>query len=140
MKRYTISLISRIRERSSKFIMQKLSENGITGIVSSHGDIIGTLFEIEKCTMTDLAKKIQRTKATLTVLVDKLVAGGLVVREKSTDDSRVTYIKLTPKCMKIRPVFEKISEELNAITHEGLSEEEAEMLETLLGRVNKNFE
>lgn len=140
MKRATISLISRIRESSSKFITQKLEENGIKGVVPSHGDIMAVLFNVEKCTMKDLAQKIKRTKATLTVLVDKLVALGLIEREKSSEDSRVTYIKLTQKGTEFKPIFEKISKELNSTVYNGFSENEAGIMESLLERVSKNFQ
>lgn len=140
MKKNSISLISRIREKSSKFITQELEANGIKGVVPSHGDIMAVLFGIEKCTMKDLAQRIHRTKATLTVLVDKLIFLGLVEKEKSNEDSRVTYIKLTNAGLKFKPVFEKISNKLNSTVYKGFTEEEASILENLLEKVNKNLE
>lgn len=50
--------------------------------------------------MKELAEKIFRKKPTVTVLVDKLVTLGYVIKEKSKADSRVTFIKLTEKRIK----------------------------------------
>ena len=98
-----IALISRIREKSNRFIVRELEEHGISGIVPSHGDILYILLREERCTMTDLAAKIHRTKANVTVLVDKLVECGYVNKEKSAEDNRVTYITLTEKGKSLRP-------------------------------------
>jgi len=139
MKLCTISLISRIREKSSKFITDKLAENGIKGVVPSHGDIMAVLFSVEKCTMKELANRIRRTKSTLTILVDKLVTLALIEKEKSHEDSRITYIKLTDKGFAFKPVFEKISKELNSKVYNGFTDEEADAVEHLLEKISNNL-
>ncbi len=139
MAQDTISLISRIRENANKFICSELETNGIKGIVPSHGDIMAVLFKYSKCTMKELASNIHRTKATLTVLVDKLEKIGYVKREKSSDDSRVTYITLTEKGIALKPIFEKISEKLNNLVFKNISEQEEEVLHKLLEKINKNL-
>ena len=136
----TISLISRIRENANKFICQELEKNGITGIVPSHGDIMAVLFKSHKCTMKELAANIRRTKATLTVLVDKLEKIGYVKREKSSQDSRVTYITMTKKGLDLKPVFEDISQKLNNLVFTDVSEKEGETLHKILEKINKNLE
>lgn len=139
MKHNSISLISRIREKSSKFLTDKLDENGIKGVVPSHGDIMAVLFSVEKCTMKELASRIHRTKSTLTILVDKLVMLGLIEKEKSNEDSRITYIKLTDRGLAFRSVFEKISKELNSKVYNGFTDEEADAVEYLLEKISKNL-
>ena len=140
MAQDTISLISRIRENANKFICKELKTSGITGIVPSHGDIMAVLFKSHKCTMKELAANIRRTKATLTVLVDKLEKIGYVKREKSSQDSRVTYITLTKKGLDLKPVFEDISKKLNNLVFTDISEKEGETLHKILEKINKNLE
>ncbi len=140
MAQDTISLISRIRENANKFICSELETSGIKGIVPSHGDIMAVLFKSHKCTMKELAANIRRTKATLTVLVDKLEKIGYVKREKSSQDSRVTYITLTKKGLDLKPVFEDISKKLNNLVFTDISEKEGETLHKILEKINKNLE
>jgi len=140
MIRNTVSLIARIKENANKFICDELEKEGIQGIVPSHGDIIAVLFTKNKCTMKELAHNIHRTKATLTVLVDKLEMRGYIKREKSTEDSRVTYITLTEKGDSLKPVFRKISNELNEVLFAGISEKEETLLHDILEKMNKNIE
>ena len=132
--------MSRIREQANKLIVRELRQRGVEGIVPSHGEIMVHLFAAEKCTMQNLAKQINRTKPTVTVLIEKLVACGYVVKEKSAEDNRVTLIKLTAKGWELKPIFEVISAKMNAIVYQGLCEEEAEMLEKVLTQINGNLD
>ncbi|MFX4263513.1 MarR family winged helix-turn-helix transcriptional regulator [Pelotomaculum propionicicum] len=135
-----LSLISRIREKANKFIVRELENHGIKGIVPSHGDILVVLFKGDKYTMRELADMINRTKPTVTVLVDKLVEYGFVEREKSCTDSRVTYIKLTGKGNELKPVFDDISKKIDALLYGDLTDGEAEDFEMLLHKVNANLD
>jgi len=134
-----IALVSRIKEKAYRLIVRELEAHGIDGIVPSHGDILAHLLTGEKYTMKDLAEKIHRTKPTVTVLVDKLVDFGYVIKEKSHEDSRVTFIRLTEKGLGLKPSFIEISERLNAVVYKDLSDEEAEYLEVILEKINRNL-
>ncbi len=128
-------LISKIKEKGNRFITEQLQQNGINGLVPSHGDILVVLYQHEKLTMKDIANKIHRTKPTVTVLVDKLEKLGFVKREKSYEDSRVTYIMLTQKGYEFQPVFEKISSDLNSLLYKNLTDEESELIDKLLEKM-----
>lgn len=139
MRKNAIALASRITDRAHKLIIRELEAHGIEGIVPSHGDILVSLLSGETYTMKDLAEKIHRTKPTVTVLVDKLVAYGYVTKVKSSEDSRVTFIELTKKGRALQPSFAEISAKLNAIVYKNLSDEEAELIERLLGKIDSNL-
>lgn len=139
-KSNAIALMSRIREKANKFIIRELAEHGVDGVVPSHGEIMVQLFTGRKYTMKELAEKIHRTKPTVTVLIDKLVDFGYVIKEKSAEDNRVTYIKLTPKGLALEPIFIEISEKLNHLVYSGLTESESLSFEKMLTEVNRRFE
>lgn len=88
--------------------------------------------------MKEIADRIHRTKATVTVLIDKLERENFVKREKSTADNRSTYIILTQKSIDLRPVLEKIAEELNTMLYKGFTKDEAKQLDQLLEKMLKN--
>ena len=135
----TISVIARIREEANKLIMNELEAAGLTGVVPSHGDIIAVLLEHKKCTMKELADKIHRTKATLTVLIDKLEKKGLLVRQKSQDDNRVVYITLTPEGEALKSLFVKISNKLNQKAFAGIGSEDLKKLNKMLKNIRENL-
>ena len=135
--RNLLSLVSKIHEKGNRFIVEMLSKNGADGLAPSHGDILVCLYTKDRMTMKEIADKINRTKPTVTVLVDKLEKLGYLKREASKEDSRYTYILLTEKGKMFKPVFEKISNGLNKMLFENLSDEEADNLENLLSKIIK---
>ena len=130
-----LSLVSKIREYGNRFIIEELKRNGIDGLAPSHGDILVCLYEQNKMTMKDISDKIHRTRPTVTVLVDKLEKLGYVKREVSKEDNRYTYIVLTKKGLDFKPLFEKISDDLNDMLYKNLSDSEADTLEKLLEKI-----
>ena len=138
-----IALMSRITELTNRMIVDELHAHGIEGIVPSHGGILTRLFTGKQYTMQEMAAAIHRTRPTLTVLVRKLEAQGYVLREKSKADSRVTFLRITEKGRALESVFREISDQMNALVYQGLSDDEAQrmsgqlrqMLERLAGAV-----
>lgn len=137
--RDAISLISKIREKSNKLIETEMSQNGIEGIVTSHGDIIYALFKNKRMTMAEIANKIGRDKSTVTALIDKLVKLGYVIKERDTEDTRVVYVTLTQKGYELEPIFEAVSAKLLEVFYLGISEEEKEELTKILNKIYSNF-
>ena len=137
--RDAISLISKIREKSNRFIMSEMLKHGIEGIVTSHGDIIYALFKKPRLTMAEIAEKIGKDKSTVTALVDKLVRLGYVIKEKDTHDTRVVYVALTHKGNELEPVFEEISSELLDVFYLAISEKEKAELTKVLTKIYNNF-
>lgn len=133
--RNLLALVSKIHEKGNRFIIEELKKNGAEGLVPSHGDILVCLYQNDKMTMKEIADKIHRTRPTVTVLVDKLEKLGYLQRKISQEDSRYTYIVLTKKGKDFKPVFEKISQNLNDMLYKNLSEQEADILENLLQKI-----
>jgi len=135
-----ISLSSRLSNKANKYIITELKRHGLNDIVPSHGDILVLLLDGNAYEMGELAKKIHRTKPTITILVEKLEKSGYLQKIKSDVDARYTKVLLTSKGFELKPIFETISQELNEKAYQGLSAEEADILETLLARAIANFE
>ena len=85
--------------------------------------------------MKEIAEKIHRSKPTVTILVNKLEKFGFVKREKSSEDSRITYIMLTSKSKDFKPIFEKISKDLNKMLFKNLANNEVQLLGELLEKM-----
>lgn len=136
-----VGLISNIREKSAQFINNQLRENGVEGLINSHGTILSILYDYDgKITMNEIGKIIGKKKSTLTDLIRKLVELGYITREKSEKDSRVVEITLTEKGWEFKPLFEEISDNLLEKTYKDFTEEEKETLMLLLNRIRKNYQ
>lgn len=84
MKYLAVFYASRIRKAGNQFLTNELEKASLKGIVPSHGDIIKCLLMFGAMSMQELAKKVDRTKATVTVLIDKLEKLELVKRTRSS--------------------------------------------------------
>ncbi len=135
-----ISVISNIHFEANSLIVSELKKYDITELAPSHGSILNALFySKEKLRMNDIAEKINRDKSTVTALINKLVKNGYVIREKCSIDSRITFILLTDKGLKLKPIFESISEKLISTTYKDINQKEREYVVNLLEKILKNF-
>lgn len=133
------NVISRIHQLAEEFLKSELEKAGLTGMVASHGHILGCLFMEDKLPMWRIVSLIKRRKSTLTVLADKLEQEGYILREASPTDSRVRHLALTPKAEAVRPVFTDITRRLQERLWNGFSpEEQAQFMDYLL-RMENNF-
>ena len=135
-----ISHSSRLRDMASDIILSKLVQRGISDLAPSHGDILAQLFNgADGCTISELAGLTHRTKSTVSVLVDKLVASGYVMKTTGKADARTVQVTLTQKGWSLRGVFEEISLALNARLLCDFKEYEAQALEDMLRRCVANL-
>ena len=140
MKFNLVALSSRVSELANRFLVKELEKRGIKGIVPSHGGILLQLYNNKSLTMKSLAEKINRTKPTVTVLINKLIAEEYVTKEKCPIDSRVSFIKLTDKGKALEPLFFEISKDMNNKVYENLTKEEAKQVELLMEKVLLNLQ
>ncbi|MDX9744828.1 MAG: transcriptional regulator [Arcobacteraceae bacterium] len=139
MEKNLIYLTSKISELSNKLIISKLEKNGIKSIVPSHGDIFHLLYLKERVTMKEISDFVNKTKPTVTVLVEKLEKLDYILKEKCDKDSRITYITLTSKGKNLEPIFKKISEEINYEVYKNLSNDESLAVEETLKKIIKGL-
>jgi MarR family transcriptional regulator, 2-MHQ and catechol-resistance regulon repressor len=67
------------------------------GLTPSQFDVIVTLGDTEGMACKELSEKTLVTKGTLTGVLDRLSAKGLIERIPSREDRRAIFIRLTPK-------------------------------------------
>lgn len=134
-----LSLISKISHAGHSFIVHKLREHHYGKLAPSHGDILVLLYKHKKITMQEIAARICKTKATTTVLVKKLEKMDFIKREKSPEDNRITYIRLSQKGIEFKTVFDEISQELNQMLYKNFTAEQMTQLDYMLEKLLKNI-
>lgn len=139
-KYLVISKISKIRSEVYEHIESELRKRGIDGLVVSHGNILDRLYDNNgKLTMKEISERINRSKSTVTQLVDKLLKSGYVIKEANPEDKRFSYIVLTEKGLSIKKDFKEISDSVIRMFCQDFTEEETQILLSLLDRVINNF-
>ena len=110
------------------------------GIVGSHGSIFSCLYQSGgQIKVTELAKKISKSKSTVTELVNKLESLGYVNKINCCVDGRCTYVVLTDKGKAVKKDFDMISKKLIDKAYKGFTEEEKEILMQGLEKMRRNF-
>jgi MarR family transcriptional regulator, organic hydroperoxide resistance regulator len=137
--RRLISHIAVVRDKANAFISKRLTDHGIKQIAPAHGSVFYQLFDVEELTMGRIAAQVHRDKSTVTALVNRLVELGYAEKRKSLTDARATHVRLTDKGLAMKPVFDKISDELLETAYRGFSPEEEYILIRLLERAIANF-
>lgn len=98
-----------------------LSECGVSDITLKQIGYLKLIDKNDEVTFSRLARLTKNSKPTITETINKFAKMECVYREKSTDDGRIFYIRLTEKGRKIAnaennallQVIEKIADSLN---------------------------
>lgn len=136
----THSLISLVYKKMNDSLTQKLSDAGLSNIVTSHGSIFNILFQEKELSMNEIAEKINKTPQTVTVLVKKLISMGYLDSRKSDKDGRSTIIFLTQQGMDLKPDFDLISKNMYDTRFKGIDEKEIEDFRKTLYKIINNLE
>ena len=134
-----IAIISRIREKANKFLIDEMEKNNIKGLVTSHGNIIFSLFKNPKLTMKDLSRITGKDKSTITALINKLKKSGYIKKIKNDKDTRITNISLTDKGKSLEPKLRKISDNLIKTAYKGINDNEKKAVVDILQKIKGNF-
>lgn len=141
------SLIAQIQNDANNYLDSQLKKIGLSEITTSHGFILFVLSQnkntetqkLEPMTMKEISKRIDKNKSTMTVLIDKLLKYGYIIREKNNTDTRYSYISLSEKGKSFIPEMERISKELSEKFYNGFSEDEKKTVFYLLDKILSNF-
>ncbi|MCB6366486.1 MarR family transcriptional regulator [Intestinibacillus massiliensis] len=90
--------------------------------------------------MSDVARAIGITLATLTVACDKLETKGLIARSRDQKDKRVVNVSLTPRGMAAYEFHKRFHAEMMQAVLGDLTEEEAGVLGSSLQKLQNFFE
>jgi len=78
---------------------ERVSGNAVrhNGLTHAQFDIIATLGNTSGMSYKELGERTLITKGTLTGVIERLEQKGLVLRERSPDDKRSFFVRLTPQ-------------------------------------------
>ena len=89
----SVRLLAECLQGFERFSAESVRAHGLT---HAQFDILATLGNTPGMLTKELGEKTLITKGTLTGVIDRLEKKGLVARERSCDDKRSFYVRLTP--------------------------------------------
>jgi len=135
----SLSLISKVREKINKRLIDEMALLGMEGLVPSHGEILMQLFRNDEMPKSQIADNINKDRSTVTTLINKLLKFGYVQTRKNPEDSRSSLVSLTEKGRALKPGVMKISEKVFETLYADIDDEEREVFRKVLTKMNQNM-
>ena len=117
-----------------------LQKKNIDAFNGAQGRILYVLWEKDGLSLSDIAQKTGLATATLTSMIDRMEAAGLVRRENHATDRRKFQIVLSKKARSLEAEYKAVSNETTALHFKGFSDNEIRIFEGYLKRVLENLE
>ncbi|HNQ25446.1 MAG TPA: MarR family transcriptional regulator [Methanoregulaceae archaeon] len=127
-----VEQLIRIRNETSSAI---LSECGIPDITVKQLGYLKTIDEQGEVTFTRLAEITSNSKPTITELINRFESMECVYRERSPDDRRVIYIRLTEKGRRIARAEDDALSLLVERMRNSLDHDEVDLLVRIIRKV-----
>jgi len=126
--------IAQIKQLQDRVFNRLLDEEGID-ITGSQGRILFILWKEDALSLTEISERASLAKNTVTVIVDRMVAKGVLQRDADLHDRRQAIISITDKAKAMRDDYEKVSQRMNSLFYEGFTEDERQAFENYLARI-----
>ena len=133
-------LISRIHQVGGRLFDKLLSESGIDAFNGAQGRILYVLWQEDGVSISEIARRTGLANTTLTSMLDRMDAAGLIRRATVPSDRRRQCVVLTEKARSLREDYNRISERMNEVYYAGFTEAEYAQLEGYLLRILDNLE
>ncbi len=138
--RYGGFLVSRIKQVSGRVMERILTQRDIDAFNGAQGRILFVLWQRDGVPISELSRETGLAMTSLTSMLDRMEASGLVLRQRTSKDRRKVLISLTDEARALERDYNEVSDEMNEIFYAGFSEAEAEQLDSYLRRVLENIE
>lgn len=109
------------------------------GLDPGQPKILEYLSEHDGCQQLELARKCELNKSTITGIVKRMEAKGLIRREDNAEDARCVAVYLTEEGKKAVRQMETIFEETERKALRGISSQEQEQFMLILQRMHTNL-
>ena len=133
-------LISQIKQVSGRIFQKLLAQAGVDAFNGAQGRILYVLWQRDNIPIAELSKKTGLAKTTLTSMLDRMQASGLIKRAYDARDRRRIRISLTLDARQLRGEYDAVSRKMSALYYAGFSDSEIIAFELTLQRILNNLE
>jgi DNA-binding MarR family transcriptional regulator len=129
-------LLSRATWAMNNAVNRMLRESGLGDISVAYFAVIQALWETDGLSISDLGEKVQLEKSTMTSLIDRMEAAGLLRRDDHPTDRRAYRICVTVRGRELEGKLDPVVTEAYQRLTRGIPEEKlktaAAVLQTIL--------
>lgn len=117
-----------------------LSEKNIDAFNGAQGSLLYILWQEDGIPIRELSRRSGLAVTSLTGMLDRMEAAGLIYRDRGDKDRRKVLIFLTDNARSLEKDYNEVTEEIENIYYKGFSEEEIDQCEKYLQRIFHNVE
>lgn len=133
-------LISRLNKVGGRIFERILAAQNIDAFNGPQGRILYVLWQQDGIPIREISEKTGLAVTSLTSMLGRMEAAGLLRRTDAPGDRRKIMIELTDKAKALRPDYDLVSEKMGEILYAGFSEAEITESEQYLTRMMRNLE
>lgn len=132
--------ISRIKRIGNRRFEKMLANSGIDAFNGAQGRILFVLWQEDHVPITRISELTGLAKTTLTSMLDRMEAAGLVRRVPSPKDRRQIHIVLTDHAKSLEADYTRLSQQMTGLYFQDFTDEEIHQFESYLLRILHNLE
>ena len=117
-----------------------LSEKNIDAFNGAQGSLLYILWQEDGIPIRELSRRSGLAVTSLTGMLDRMEAAGLIYRDRGDKDRRKILIFLTDNARSLEKDYNEVTEEIENIYYKGFSEDEIDQCENYLQRILHNVE
>ena len=117
-----------------------LSEKNIDAFNGAQGSLLYILWQEDGIPIRELSRRSGLAVTSLSGMLDRMEAAGLIYRDRGDKDRRKILIFLTDNARSLEKGYNEVTEEIENIYYKGFSEEEIDQCEKYLQRIFHNVE
>lgn len=133
-------LITRIKQVGGRVFERILAEKNIDAFNGPQGNILYVLWQHDGIPISELARQTGLAMTSLTSMLDRMEAAGLVRRDRSGQDRRKILVCLTKAARSLEGSYNEVTAEIEQIYYKNFSSAEIDQFEGYLRRVLANVE
>jgi DNA-binding MarR family transcriptional regulator len=137
MEKHLIEFVNTFDLSFKKFQDEFGVNSGISNLTINQFNYIDAIYVLGLPTITEIAYKLNITKASVTTGINKLIKLGYVIKTQSSEDKRVFHVSLTEAGRRLIKAKYQALKEYRELISASLSDDEARQFEkTLIKLVN----
>src|SRR5262245_52139741 len=128
--------------RDAHRAFQKLLEKRIAphGVTRGQWYFLRVLWTEDGLSQRELSARVGMMEPTTVIALRSMEKAGLIRRVPSTDDRRITHVRLTAKAKRMRDGLLKLARAINAQADEGISHDDIAVFRRVIMRMTKNLD
>jgi MarR family transcriptional regulator, organic hydroperoxide resistance regulator len=128
--------------RDAHRAFQRLLERRIAphGVTRGQWYFLRVLWTKDGLSQRELSERVGMMEPTTVIALRSMEKAGLIRRVRSTDDRRVTHVRLTAKAKRMRDGLLKLARGINAQADEGISRDDIAVFRRVIMRMTANLD